>query len=320
MKYFFLINPNAGKGTADEYIRPRIEKCIREMNVDAEVYIPSSAEDARRFVRKESERGVRVRFYACGGDGTLFQVINGAYGFPNAEVGIIPLGSGNDFSRMLGEKENLLDVPEQIKGKSYTFDLLKWGDKVGISHCSVGVDAKICAKQADFKKLPFMKGETAYMASTLYCFLGNLTNDLTVQIDDEPPVRMKKSIFCLAANAKWYGGGFKSAPYADLCDGKLDFVIVEKKRSKLALFPLIMAYKNGKHLTGEYDDFITFKTGKKMTVHSEKPIAMICDGEAEYATDATFEIVEKAINFIVPDTCAYAKEHKEEAPAEIAAK
>ena len=162
-----------------------------------------------------------------------------------------------------------------------------------------------------FNKPAFMTGEMAYVASTLYCFLGNIARKITVKIDDGEPFTID-SIFCLAANAQWYGGGFKSAPYASLTDGKLDFIVVEKKLSKLKLFPIIAAYKSGNHLTGKYDDFVKFKQGKKITVHSDTPIPMICDGESTTITDATFEIVEKGINFIVPKNCEYYNTHKDE--------
>lgn len=311
MKYYFLINPNAGKGKAAEFIKPKIEQYIAQTGIDAEIYMPTSGSDGREFVHNKCMTGEQMRVYACGGDGTLFQIINGAYGFDNVEVGIIPLGSGNDFAKMLGDKETLLDVENQVEGAAVKFDLVKSGDTVGISHCSVGLDAVICAKKDDFNKPSFMTGEMAYVASTLYCFLGKIARKITVKIDDDEPFTIN-SIFCLAANAQWYGGGFKSAPYAKLTDGKLDFIVVEKKLSKLKLFPIIAAYKSGNHLTGKYDDFVTFKQGKKITVHSDTPIPMICDGESSTITDATFEIVEKGINFIVPKNCEYYNTHKDE--------
>lgn len=311
MKYYFLINPHAGKGKAADIIKPQIEEYIAEHEIDAEMHSADSGEEARAYVRSKCESGEPVRFYACGGDGTLYQVINGAFGFDNAEVGIMPLGSGNDFAKMLGDKDDLLDVEEQVEGVSVAFDLVKCGDNVGISHCSVGVDAVICAKKDDFNKLPFMSGPSAYVAATLYCFLGNIAHKLTVQVDDEKP-RTMNSIFCLAANAKWYGGGFKSAPKAKLRDGKLDFVVVEKNKPKLALLPVIADYKSGNHLQKKYESFITYKHGKKMKVHSDTPMPMIIDGESYTMTDAVFEIVEKGIKFIIPKDCAYYKKHKDE--------
>lgn len=106
MKHVFIINPRAGKGKALELIRPQIEAYINEHNLDAEIHVPDSPHAAQDFIRAEASKGQPVRFYACGGDGTLFEAVNGAFGHPNAEVAVLPLGSGNDFIRLLAHRSS----------------------------------------------------------------------------------------------------------------------------------------------------------------------------------------------------------------------
>jgi hypothetical protein len=57
------------------------------------------------YVKNRAASGEEIRFYACGGDGTLYDVVNGAFGFKNVQVAVIPLGSGNDFIRLFGTKD-----------------------------------------------------------------------------------------------------------------------------------------------------------------------------------------------------------------------
>ena len=123
MKHVFIINPRAGKGKALGVIRPQIESYIQEHGLDAEIHVPDSPHAAQEFIRAEASKGEPVRFYACGGDGTLFEAVNGAFGHPNAEVAVLPLGSGNDFIRLFGTPEQFLNVDAQVNGTPIELDI-----------------------------------------------------------------------------------------------------------------------------------------------------------------------------------------------------
>lgn len=303
MRHVFIINPNAGKGKAHTVLKPQIDEYCQAANLDYIVKEAASAAESRAFVKEQAEKGDRVRFYACGGDGTLFEVVNGAYKYKNAEVAVIPMGSGNDFVRLFGNKEKFRNVEAQVKGTAIDLDLIRCGDWVAINQCSMGLDAEVCAKQVYFKKLPFMTGETSYVAALVYCFLRKMKNDFEVSIDGNTAKKMRV-LFCVAGNSRWYGGGFKAAPAALPDDGGLDFVIVEKTMPRIKLLPLVSMYKNGEHLN-KYYDFIHLRRGQKMTIHSEKLAAVNVDGECYYTHDATFEIIPSGIKFVIPTTSTY---------------
>ena len=168
MKHIFLINPAAGKkGNAESIIRPQIEDYCGKAGLDYEIYVTKCQGDAQNYCREHAKSGEALRFYACGGDGTLYEVVNGAYGYPNCEVAVIPLGSGNDFVRLFGTKEQFCNVEAQVTGIPVELDVIKCGDKIAINQCSMGMDAEVCAKQSYFKKMPLMTGETAYVAAAL---------------------------------------------------------------------------------------------------------------------------------------------------------
>lgn len=302
MKHIFIVNPIAGKGDCKTFIIPKIEIACKSAKVDYEIYITKASGDAIKYVKDRASSGENLRFYACGGDGTLFEIVNGAVGFSNVEIAIIPLGSGNDFIRIFGTKETFLNIIAQFEGTVVDLDVIKCGDKYAINQCSVGLDGEICAKQAYFKK--FISGESSYMASLLYCFFKKVKSTFTVTIDDDPPFT-KDVLFAVSGNSRWYGGGFKGTPLAIPDDGLIDFVIVEKDFNRLKMLTLINKYKEGQHL--EWDRTI-FKRGKKMTIKSKKLAAINIDGECEYAYEATFEIVEKGVRFVIPSTSNYLKD------------
>ncbi len=306
MRYVFIVNPVAGKKKAGEFV-PEIEKICRAKGVDYEVYKTSSVGDAKSYTKKLGESGEEVVVFGCGGDGTLFEVINGAVGYENLRVGTLPLGSGNDFVRNFGKKKDFLDVLEQLNGYSRKVDLIRCGDKYAVSQCSMGLDAEICAKQATFKKLPFMSGEMAYTASLVFCFLTKSSNVFEVSIDDGE-FETYDLLFSLCGNARYYGGGYKGTPLAVCDDGLLDFVIVKKDMPVIKFLGLMGDYKAGKHLDW---DRVIFRRGKKMTVRCKKFSAVNVDGECEFVKQRTFEIVPKALNFWFPANVDFDEIHSE---------
>jgi len=301
MKHCFVVNPTAGKGNTISEFMPKIERYCKENALDYEIHFTTAAYEGIDFVKNFAASGEHIRFYSCGGDGTLFEVVNGAYGNPAAEVAFIPLGSGNDFCKLFGTREQFLDVEAQVNGTATDFDLIRCGERVAINQCSMGFDAEINAKQAAFKKVPFLKGKSTYMAALLYCFFKKLKNEFTISIDGGEPFT-QKVLFCVAGNSRWYGGGFKAAPLAVPDDGLLDFIIVKKNMNRLKLLGLVNQYKEGKHLGW---DITLYRRGKRLDIHSDKPAAANYDGEADIRNDCTFEIIEKGIKFVIPAGSTY---------------
>ena len=296
MKHIFVINPAAGQGKSLNFIKPRIEEVCAKYSLDYEIHVTERQGEGIEYVRNRAASGEELRFYACGGDGTLYDVVNGAFGYKNVQVAVIPLGSGNDFIRLFGTKEEFLVLDDVVNGVPVEFDVIKCGDEIAINQCSMGMDAEVCAMQGKIKKLPLVTGEGAYYIGCIYAIIRKFKNRFTYKIDNDEAVT-KDCLFCFCGNSRWYGGGFMAAPLALPEDGLLDFVIVEAGVSRAKLATLLNKYKRGEHLDW---DITTFKRGKKLVIHSEKPAAVNVDGETKYVTDATFEIVEKGITYVVP--------------------
>lgn len=296
MKHVFVINPAAGQGKSLDFIKAKIEAVAKKYSLDYETYITEKKGDGIEFVEERAKSGEELRFYACGGDGTLYDVVNGAYGYKNVQVAVIPLGSGNDFIRLFGTKEDFLELEDVVEGVPVELDLIKCGTEIAINQCSMGMDAEVCAMQGKIKKFPLVTGEGAYYIGCLYAIARKFHNKFTITIDDEEVVS-KDCLFCFCGNSRWYGGGFMAAPLAQPDDGLLDFVIVEAKVSRAKLVTLLNKYKRGEHLDW---DITTFKRGKKLTIHSDNPAAVNVDGECKFITDTSFELIEKGMTFVVP--------------------
>ncbi|MCL2508892.1 MAG: YegS/Rv2252/BmrU family lipid kinase [Oscillospiraceae bacterium] len=301
MKHIFVVNPVSGKGKSTAKIVDEINGYCSQNGLNYTIHQTKAPGDGLEYAREMAATGEPMRIYACGGDGTLYEVVNGVYGYSNVEVAAIPLGSGNDFIRLFGTKEELVNIEAQVNGTAIELDLIRCGDRLAINECSMGMDAEVCAKQFDFKKIPWLSGEAAYTVSLLWAFTKKIKSTFTVTIDDDEPFT-EDVVFCYCGNSRWYGGGYMAGPIALPDDGWLDVVIVKKEMSRLKLLSLINKYKRGEHLDW---DVTMFRRAKKVTVHCDTPAAVNVDGECDYVNDSSFEIIEKGIKFVIPTVSAY---------------
>ena len=102
MKHYFIINPVAGGKDRTEEISCTVKEAMKSAapNDAFEIYVTKGPMDASRAVKEKASGGEELRIYACGGDGTLNECVNGAAGFENAAVTHYPTGTGNDFIKI----------------------------------------------------------------------------------------------------------------------------------------------------------------------------------------------------------------------------
>ena len=215
MKHLFIINPKAGKGKTLDII-PEIKEIFKDTNEEFTIEItrrPGHATElVRNYVSKEN-----YRVYSVGGDGTLNEVLNGMVNNESC-LGVIPGGSGNDFIKSICEEKlpnNILR--DTIKGKTKVMDLAKIDDRYFINISSVGIDAEVTSNAKDLKRYPLISGKIAYMLSVFITIFKYKSQDIQLIIDGIE-ITLKSTLLAMA-NGKYYGGGMKVAPYADLQDG-----------------------------------------------------------------------------------------------------
>ncbi len=296
MKHLFIINPAAGKKDRSTEISRIIEEIMKSNENRYEIYITQAPMDACRKIREDAQSGEEMRVYACGGDGTLNEVVNGAAGLKNVSVTHYPSGMGNDFIKCFGEDIDLFkDIEKLLSGEIVPFDLIKVGDRYGLNICSVGFDARVANNVHDYSKVPIISGTGAYILSLLGNFIKGVNQKLEVEIDG---ISFSGSFALICAcNGRYYGGGFNPVPDAVLDDGLLEFLVV-KKVSRLAFINLVGRYAKGKYR--ELSETITHISGRKMLLSSEKEIVVNIDGEIVWVKDTSFEVMPSSVNFILP--------------------
>lgn len=296
MKHIFIVNPKAGKTDHTQMIKEHLEKY--DGKIDYEIYNTTGHKDATNYTKKYLESTDEyVRIYACGGDGTLNEVVNGAVGFSNVEIACFACGSGNDFVKSFGNMDDYKDLDKLINGTSKEIDIMNCGGSYCLNICNFGFDAWAANKMVKYKKLPFVSGKAAYNLGVVYSLFFKMKHYLKVEVDGEI-LYDGKSLLCSIANGICYGGGYYCAPKALVDDGKLDVCLV-KKVSVFTLVSLIGYYKAGKHLDSpKFEKYIRYTQGKNITVTSNKPICYCLDGEALETEKIELSVIPKAIKFV----------------------
>lgn len=307
MKHVFIINPTAGKVDAAQTLPPQIHAAQQKLGITTEIQVTQHAGHATQLALDAARQGP-VRLYACGGDGTLNEVLCGVAGLPGVEVGHIPCGSGNDMIRNYGEAAAFLDLERMLQGEAHTIDLIRVNGRVAASICAAGLDAKVAYNIPVFRRLPFCGGSAAYDLAVLKCLLGKLGCHLRVESD----AGSFEGDYLLTAigNGSYYGGGYHSLPGALTDDGLLNVILV-KKIPLLRIPPILKRYKLGTHFTPsgqiapDLQGMIETFAARKVTVTSEQPFYYTLDGECGMDRTLTTEILPGAAHFILPKGMAF---------------
>ena len=306
MTHLFIINPAAGSRNRTDDYREKIKAACEARHLKYRIQISQAPGDCRRLARAAAETGQEFRIYACGGDGTLNEVADGAAGYDNVSVTVFSGGSGNDFVKLFDDPRAFFDLERLLDAEEVSFDMIRCNDTRALNICSVGLDARIAADVSRYKRLPLLHGFRAYAASTVLNLLKGIAEHYVVEINGQ--VFDGEFTFICACSGRFYGGGFNPVPEADPTDGLLDVLLVDKV--SLAQVPAIIGkYKNGQykqlgHLVRH------FKT-RELTVHCDKEVSVNVDGESILAKDVHFAIGEEKLRFFYPRGLSFAA--KEEA-------
>lgn len=299
-KYIFVINPKAGKNSLSMSYITKIEAAAKAFELDCEIYITKAVGDAREFVKERCKSlECPTRFYACGGDGTINEVINGAVGAPLARVGILPLGSGNDYIKSLGNLD-FLNIPAQLKGEATDIDLIKIGDRYVANMVNIGFDATVAHNFVKFKNKPGVSGKSAYAISVFYSLVGKISHRMNIKLDDGTEI-FDDMLLCSVAKGIYCGGQYKTSPLAKVSDGFIDVCPI-KKISRIQFLKFFDIYKVGKHISEpSIKKYVSYHKCKKVTIQCSERLPVTFDGEPSFLEGTTvLEVVPNALKLILP--------------------
>ena len=305
MNYVFIINPAAGKGNRSGDIAKKIRDFFKNRDDNIQIYLSKAPGDAIRFGKEYPiPEGEEVCFVACGGDGTFFETVNGAFGRPGASFAVYPSGSGNDFIKTIGGKvEDYLDLQKLVDGKTKIFDALQCGEKICCNICNIGVDSVIADRINRYKTIPGVSGAMAYNISTAVTLIGGafggLAKPMKVTFDDGE-VFEDRCMFSVFGNGKIYGGGYHAVPEAKPDDGLIDFCTVSEI-GLLRIAKVIGVYKKGEHIHDpSLADVLKLRRCTEAKVESSELLTVSIDGEISKTNSIEIKILPASLPFRVP--------------------
>ncbi|MFI3115394.1 MAG: diacylglycerol kinase family lipid kinase [Clostridia bacterium] len=297
LTHCFVMNPNAGGKDATKKLTKEILEVFEKLNEPYEIYNTKGDESDAQFIKNRCKDGEEVRFYACGGDGTVNRVANAVFENENASMAVVPCGTGNDYIKSIGGYNNLQELV--TKGNEKIVDILKMNDVYSINLVAMGVDAKTNENIIKYKKKPFLKG-IAYYLGIVESFFIKRESVVSISIDDKEP--FEKTILMMTyGKGKYYGRDFKATPLASVTDGKIDVCIVDNIPvwRMVRLLPL---YAKGTHVDSNLSkDVVLYKKAIKAKIESEEDIVISVDGEVMREKSITIEVIPQAIRLFSLD-------------------
>lgn len=300
MQHHFIINPAAGQGKAAAFI-PLIEQYgSQHPECCCTIYRTQCLGDAADYVHRCClEHTGELRFYACGGDGTLSEVVRGAAGFSHAAVGVLPSGTGNDFVRSFLHAEQFQSIEAQIGGNVETIDLIRVNDLICINMINIGFDCNVVCHVSQLKKKPLIKGPLAYIAGVLYELFHKMGTSLRLTIDEKETLS-GLYLLCTIAGGRFCGGGFQSSPRARLTDGCADLAVI-RTLPRLRFLSLLPSYRTGRYLERHTQTgLVTYRQCRTLQIEAEKAFNVCIDGEVFPFTSLQIQVQPRALRLIVP--------------------
>ena len=297
MEHVFIINPAARKKDQTEYIKSVVEK---RNDIKYTFYNTTGLGDATRFVKEKCEENPNefYKFYACGGDGTVNEVVNGLVEYQNAAFTVYPCGSGNDFVKA-SKNYDFTDINALIDGELIEIDLIKANGKYSANIVNAGFDAATAHRMVKFKRWPLVSGKMAYNLAIVVSLMREMKHKGKVYVDDEL-VFDGDFLLTAACNGICCGGSFYFAPYAEIDNGLIELMII-KQISRLKFISNVKYIKRGTYQEQEkLKKYVSAYKCKKVRIETEKNIVYAVDGETQETKVVEVEICPKMVKFFRP--------------------
>ena len=302
MKHVFIINPNAGKYDSRQRIYDMADALREKHGLDVQCILTKKQGHATELARRLCDSGEELRFYACGGDGTVNEVANGVIGYDNAAMTVIPVGTGNDFLKNFGDDaEKFRDAENLWDGPQFPMDAINVNGRVALTIACSGIDARVARDVHKYSESPLLDGKGSYIYSLAVNFLfKGIGTHWTITLDDVTTEGDWSLVS--VCNGRYYGGGFMPVAEARMDDGVLNTLVVREVNRRTFL-KFVGPYSKGEY--AKFPEYAHCSCPKVVHIHSEKPDIVTClDGESVVNSDVTIKLHDKKLNFFGPEGCS----------------
>lgn len=296
-KILFIINSKAGK-TEFDIRKDHIEETFKNAGRLDEIEVVNTRyKNHTKFLIEAfdtldyDEKIVII----CGGDGSLNELVNVAYG-KNMTLGLIPTGTGNDFAKNFSYENFTLKSLLDFKSKK--IDLIKVNDFYSINVTSLGFDTQILDRAYKYLEKNPKLGKKAYIKAVISSLnkINSENLELKLKLKDGSNFEISGNFLISAlCNGGFYGSGFNPAPEAKIDDGVLNLLLANEIPF-IKFLPMIKKYKEGRHKDSKYIREIEVTSG---IIKSKDKFIANADGEIFESDEIKFEVLPNALNWVI---------------------
>ena len=293
-----IVNPYAGRWEARAAI-PAIEQACQEIGLDYELVVTAEPGHGIALARQAALQGYSP-IVCAGGDGSISEVMNGLVQAAGEGVagplGIIPLGSADDFADMLGLEKTVQAACRVVQaGHTRAIDVGCVNGRYFDNNSAIGLEPMVTITA---QAMHHLKGTPRYILAALKAILRHKPWHVRMAWDDgayEGPITLVS-----VGNTRRTGGAFWMTPRAEMDDGYLDFVFVGQT-GRLKLLRLMPTTFDGSHVDRPE---VTYKRTTRLTIECDSPTPIQADGELfeRAATHIEYTILPGRLQVIVPAT------------------
>lgn len=291
-----FLNPVAGRGRAGRTI-PQVTRLLDSVGLMHILVKSESVGDLEARVLDAVSAGAK-KVLVAGGDGSIHEVVNGILrsGRP-VELGVIPIGTGNDFAKACAIPVDWKEATVELAGRlqsntpARSIDAGRMNDRFFANGVGIGFDAKINRIARDIQ---WRIGDLVYLVAVFKGIMGGVTTPhLTMKFSGqtvEGPITLAN-----VCNGAWVGGMFHMAPMARNNDGELDLVITGAV-SRLRIMTLLPKLMQGTHID---QPEITHSRITRCEITATAPVPSHLDGEVQpLQTNLTIQILKGALRLM----------------------
>lgn len=278
-----IVNPAAGRGRWRQ-VADQVKRIWREAGLCPEVIETNSPGEATVLAALAAKNGVE-RVLGVGGDGTLQEIVNGLFQVPAPPpLGIIPVGTGNDFVRSLGLPQNPLMAARLACSEiASSVDAAICNGRYYLNVAGVGFDAEVA--HAVNERRRGRPGMFPYLWHTLIWLQRYKNQDLIIDLDG---TRLQRQALLIAVgNGRYYAGGMMICPNASVTDGLLHVCIIGNLKRNERLLTLSRVFR-GKH---SLHPLVEFHRAATVRIEGVNDVRVHADGESVGRLPAVMEIV-----------------------------
>ncbi len=290
-KYKLIANPHAGRGKAGD-IMAEVVRLFNARKVRFDLETTTGAGDAEYIAANAFTSDEYSAVISIGGDGTVNDIVQKAV-FTGKPVGVIPAGSGNDFTKVLNTPKKLDDIVDMLlTGRTKVIDVGRMNERFFANNVGIGFDAAV---NYNSRRIRWIKGGLAVYVCALLKTL-NRYKPLPMNISINGEIFEQNMFLVSVGNGTTCGGGFKLTPHAKIDDQLLDITMVKP----LSLLQLLRHFPKVFQGTIDKTKYTVTRQAEKLTVKSLHPLPIHVDGEIYTLNENACEIsiVPKALTII----------------------